>query len=98
MLSVLLAMAAATAPVPVMTIDWWSDYYDTPSQRLAKGELSVVIAEMTINKYGYFDKCVGQVYAGNPQMAPYAADSACGRCSSRHTALTDARSSAFIAS
>lgn len=71
MLSVLVAMAAASAPVPVMTVDWWSDYYDTPTQGLAKGELSVVIAEMTINKYGYFDNCAGRVYAGNPQMGPY---------------------------
>ena len=71
MLSVFLAMAAATAPVPVMTVDWWSDYYDTPTKGLAKGELSVVVAEMTINKHGYFDNCVGKVYAGNPQMGPY---------------------------
>jgi len=71
MLSFLLAMAAVTAPVPAMTVDWWSNYYDTPAQGLARGELSVVIAEMTINKNGYFDGCVGRVYAGNPQMGPY---------------------------
>ena len=71
MLSALMAMAASTAPVPMMKVDWWSDYYDTPSQGLAKGELSVVVAEMTINKYGYFDHCVGHVYAGNAKMGPY---------------------------
>ena len=71
MFSVFLAMAAASAPVPVMTVDWWSDYYDTPSQGLRTGELSVVVAEITVNKYGYFDNCVGHVYTGNPQMGPY---------------------------
>jgi len=54
-----------------MTLDWWSDYYDTPSRGLGFGELSVVVAEITVNKYGYFDNCVGHVYTGNPQMGPY---------------------------
>jgi len=36
-LGVLLAAATATAPVPAMNEDWWSDYYDTPSKGLAKG-------------------------------------------------------------
>jgi hypothetical protein len=71
MLGAFLAAAAATAPVPALTSDWWSDYYDTPSQGLAKGELSVVVAEITVNKNGYFDGCAGHVYSGNPQMGPY---------------------------
>jgi hypothetical protein len=54
-----------------MTSDWWSDYYDTPSQGLAPGEMSLVVAEMTINTHGYISDCVGRVYAGNPQMGPY---------------------------
>lgn len=71
MFSVLLAAAAAAAPVPAMTTDWWSDYYDTPKQGLAVGELSVVLAEITVNTYGGFAGCVGHVYTGNPQMGPY---------------------------
>jgi len=71
MLSVLLAAAAVTAPVPNMATDWWSDYYDTPTQGLARGELSVVVAEIVVNTYGGFAGCIGHVYAGNPQMGPY---------------------------
>src|SRR5438045_2354541 len=71
MFSVLLAAAAAAAPVPAMTTDWWSDYYDTPSQGLALGEMSLVVAEMTINTHGYISGCDGHAYAGNPQMGPY---------------------------
>jgi hypothetical protein len=71
MLSILLAATAATAPVPAMTSDWWSDYYDTPSKGLARGEMSLVVAEMTINTHGYISGCVGHVYSGNPQMGPY---------------------------
>jgi hypothetical protein len=71
MFSVLLAAAAATAPVPVMTTDWWSDYYDMPGRGLAGGEFSLVVAEITVNKNGYFADCVGRAYAGNPQMGPY---------------------------
>ena len=71
MFSVVLAATAAAAPVPAMTSDWWSDYYDTPSKGLAPGEMSLVVAEMTINTHGYISGCVGHVYAGNPQMGPY---------------------------
>lgn len=79
--NVLLAAATATAPVPNMTTDWWSDYYDTPAQGLAPGELSVVVAEINVNKYGGFAGCVGHVYAGNPQMGPYV----CSRLKMRAT-------------
>ena len=61
----------ATAPVPSMKTDWWSDYYDTPTQGVAPGEASLVVAEITVNKYGGFAGCVGHVYVGNPQMGPY---------------------------
>lgn len=71
MLSVFLAAAAATAPVPAMTTDWWSDYYDTPARGLAPGELSLVVAEITVNKNGYMAGCLGRVFSGNPQMGPY---------------------------
>lgn len=71
MLGVILAAAAATAPVPALTSDWWSDYYDTPSKGLAPGELSVVVAEITVNKNGYFAGCTGHTYTGNPKMGPY---------------------------
>jgi hypothetical protein len=71
MFSVILAAAAATAPVPAMTSDWWSDYYDTPAKGLAPGELSVVVAEITVNKNGYFAGCAGHTYTGNPKMGPY---------------------------
>ena len=71
MFSILLAAAAATAPIPDMTNDWWSNYYDTPSKGLAAGELSVVVSEITVNKRGHFENCVGRVYRGNPQMGPY---------------------------
>jgi hypothetical protein len=63
--------AAATAPVPSMTNDWWSDYYDWPSKGLAPGEASVVMAEITVNTNGYFANCVGHAYLGNPMVAPY---------------------------
>ena len=53
------------------TSDWWSDYYDTPSKGLAPGELSVVVAEITVNKNGYFAGCTGHTYTGNPKMGPY---------------------------
>ncbi len=69
--SVFLAAAAATAPVPAMTNDWWSDYYDTPAKGLAPGELSVVVAEITVNKNGYFAGCIGRSYLGNAKMGPY---------------------------
>lgn len=71
MFSVLLAAVAVTAPVPAMTTDWWSNYYDTPAKGLAPGELSVVVAEITVNTRGYFADCVGRTYVGNPQMGPY---------------------------
>jgi hypothetical protein len=71
MLSVLIAAAAVTAPVPAMNTDWWSDYYDTPTQGLAPGEVSLVMAEITVNPHGAFAGCVGKVYLGNPQMGPY---------------------------
>src|SRR5437868_4424923 len=71
MLSVLLAAAAATAPVPAMSTDWWSDYYDTPERGLAPGEMSLVVAEMTVNTAGYMQSCIGHTYVGNPQMGPY---------------------------
>jgi len=54
-----------------MNEDWWSDYYDTPSKGLAKGEISVVVAEITVNTRGYFESCVGHAYIGNPKMGPY---------------------------
>lgn len=79
MLGAILAAAAATAPVPALTSDWWSDYYDTPSKGLAQGELSVVVAEITVNKNGYFAGCVGHSYTGNPKMGPYV----CGRLQMR---------------
>jgi hypothetical protein len=69
--SMFLAAATATAPVPNMTTDWWSDYYDTPSGGLASGELSVVVAEITVDKHGAFTDCTGHAYTGNPQMGPY---------------------------
>lgn len=69
--SVFLAAAAATAPVPSMTTDWWSNYYDTPKQGLALGEVSLVVAEITVNKYGGVDWCAGKAFVGNPQMGPY---------------------------
>lgn len=71
MFSVLLAAASVTAPVPAMTTDWWSNYYDTPATGLAPGELSVVVAEMTVNTHGYLAGCTGRVFTGNPQMGPY---------------------------
>lgn len=71
MISFLLAAAAATAPVPDMTTDWWSNLYDTPSKGIAAGELSVVVAEITVDRRGYFDGCVGRVQTGNPKMGPY---------------------------
>ena len=71
MFSFLLAAAVATAPVPSMTTDWWSDYYDRPTQGLTPGEMSVVVAEIMVNKYGAFAGCVGHAYVGNPQMGPY---------------------------
>lgn len=71
MFGVFLAATAVTAPVPSMTTDWWSDYYDTPAQGLWLGEMSVVVAEITVNKYGGFAGCTGHVYAGNPEMGPY---------------------------
>jgi hypothetical protein len=69
--SVLLAAAMATAPVPAMTTDWWSDYYDTPAQGLAPGEMSLVVAEITVSTHGYVADCVGHAYLGNPKMGPY---------------------------
>lgn len=54
-----------------MTTDWWSDYYDTPKRGVAAGEMSLVVAEITVNKYGGFAGCTGRVYSGNPQMGPY---------------------------
>ena len=66
-----LVAPTAIAPVPSMTTDWWSDYYDTPTQGLAPGEASLVVAEITVNKYGGFASCVGRAYVGNPQMGPY---------------------------
>ena len=71
MFSVLLAAAAATAPVPTMTMDWWSNYYDTPGRGLALGELSVVVAEIMVDRRGHFAACNGQTYQGNPRMGPY---------------------------
>lgn len=76
-----IALAGAVAPVPSMTTDWWSDYYDMPSQGLAPGELSVVVAEITVNEHGGFAGCVGHAYAGNPQMGPYV----CSRLKKRAT-------------
>ena len=67
----LAAAAAATAPVPSMTQDWWSNYYDAPGKGLAPGELSVVVAEMMVSTNGYMMACNGRVYTGNPQMGPY---------------------------
>jgi hypothetical protein len=69
--SALLAAATVTAPVPAMTTDWWSNYYDTPAQGLAPGEMSLVVAEMTVSQSGYIAGCVGHAYLGNPQMGPY---------------------------
>jgi TonB family protein len=65
------AAPTAIAPVPSMTSDWWSDYYDTPAQGVAPGEASLVVAEITVNKFGGFAGCVGHTYVGNPQMGPY---------------------------
>jgi hypothetical protein len=79
MFNAFLAAAAVTAPIPATTTDWWSDYYDRPGQGLTRGELSVVVAEITVNTRGYFAGCVGRVYAGNPQMGPYV----CGRLKMR---------------
>lgn len=71
MLNLLLAAATVTAPIPAMTTDWWSNYYDTPAQGLAPGEASLVVAEITVNTNGYISSCVGHAYLGNPQMGPY---------------------------
>jgi hypothetical protein len=71
MFSFLLAAATVTAPVPAMTTDWWSNYYDTPARGLAPGEASLVVAEITVNTSGYVASCVGRAYLGNPQMGPY---------------------------
>lgn len=71
LLPLLAAAAAVTAPRPAMTIDWWSPVYDTPSRGLAPGEASLVVAEITVNKFGGFAGCVGRAYIGNPQMGPY---------------------------
>ncbi|MEO7865680.1 MAG: hypothetical protein ABIR63_07445 [Sphingomicrobium sp.] len=54
-----------------MTTDWWSPVYDYPRRGLAPGEVSLVVAEITVNKYGGFAGCVGHAYLGNPQMGPY---------------------------
>jgi hypothetical protein len=67
----IVAAASATAAIPSMTTDWWSDYYDTPGRGLAAGELSIVVAEITVDKHGAFADCTGHAYAGNPQMGPY---------------------------
>lgn len=69
--SVLFAAATAAAPVPNMKTDWWSNYYDTPARGLAPGEISLVVAEITVNKYGGVDGCSGNAFVGNPQMGPY---------------------------
>ncbi len=66
MFSVLLAVAAATAPIPHMRTDCWSNYYDTPKKGLAAGELSVVVADLTVNTRGYVDGCTGRVFTCNP--------------------------------
>jgi len=71
MISLLLSLATATAPVPAMKTDWWSNYYDTPKSGVAVGEMSLVVAEITVNKYGGFAGCIGRVFSGNPQMGPY---------------------------
>ena len=71
MFGVFLAAATAIAPVPAMNTDWWSDYYDTPTQGLAPGEASLVVAELTVNTSGYIVECIGRPYLGNPQMGPY---------------------------
>jgi len=71
MLSIFLATATATAPVPAMTTDWWSNYYDTPARGLAPGEISLVVAEIAVTKHGGFGGCVGRAYLGNPKMGPY---------------------------
>jgi len=73
MLGVYLIAAAvtATAPVPSMTDDWWSYVYDFPTRGIKLGELSVVEAEILVNKRGTFKECVGHVHIGNPQMGPY---------------------------
>ena len=71
MLSLLAAAAAATAPVPAMTTDWWSNHYDTPKKGLAPGEVSLVVAEITVTQRGAVGACVGRAYVGNPQMGPY---------------------------
>ena len=33
--------------------------------------MSLVVAEITVDKHGGFAGCVGHAYAGNPQMGPY---------------------------
>lgn len=71
LISFFLAAATATAPVPAMTTDWWSAHYDTPTKGLAPGEISLVVAEITVTRHGGFGGCVGRVYMGNPQMGPY---------------------------
>lgn len=68
---VLLSAAVVTAPVPDMRTSWWFEKYDTPTHGLAPGELSLVVAEITVNDRGAFAGCLGHVYAGNPQMGPY---------------------------
>lgn len=69
--SIVLAAAATTAPVPSMTTDWWSNYYDTPTRGLASGEISLVVAEITVTKHGGFGGCAGHAFLGNPKMGPY---------------------------
>ncbi len=79
--SLLLAASSATAPVPNMTTDWWSDYYDWPTQGLAPNEISVVVADIEVNTYGGFAGCVGHSLIGNPQMGAYV----CSRLKMRAT-------------
>ena len=69
--AILLAAATVVAPVPNMTTDWWSNNYDTPEQGLAPGEVSLIVAEITVSKRGHFAGCTGKAYLGNPQMGPY---------------------------
>lgn len=70
----LIAAATATAPIPDMTGDWWSNHYDMPRRGIRPGEASVVEAEITVDPNGHWLACVGHPHVGNPQMGPYVCD------------------------
>ena len=71
MFGILAAASAFTAPVPAMTNDWFSPVYDWPKSGLKRNELLIVEAEITVNRNGYMERCVGHVRSGIAEMGPY---------------------------